>query len=71
MPSLDHWRQAIDHEAVRRGVFVNNTVDFWEWMQLKHYKRPSAEFSEAIANKIFDDMPFLIPAYQAYKKSGR
>jgi hypothetical protein len=65
MSQLDLWRQLIDDEAIKRGVFVNNTADFWQWMQLVHYKRPQAEFSEKIANEILDDMSMLVPKYLA------
>lgn len=65
MPSLALWHQLIDDEAVRRGVLVNNTAGFWEWMQLEYYKRPQAEFSERIASQILDDLPVLVPKYLA------
>lgn len=67
MPSLDLWRQMIDDAAVKEGLLVNNTPGFWQWMQLVHYKRPMAEFSEKIANDILDHIKPLVAGYQAWQ----
>lgn len=66
MPSLDLWRQLIDDAAIQNGVFVNNTQHFWEWMQRVHFKRPTTEFSEKIANEILDQIGPLVASYQAW-----
>jgi hypothetical protein len=67
MPSLDLWRQIIDDAAIRQGVFVNNTANFWEWMQVVHFKRPKSEFSEKIANEILDQIGPLVTAYHEWQ----
>lgn len=67
MPSLDMWRQLIDAEIVREGIFVNNTASFWQWLQVVHYHQPKLEFSEKLANEILDNVKTLVREYQAYK----
>lgn len=67
MPSLDMWRQAIDTEIIREGVFVNNTLNFWEWLQQVHYHQPKLEFSEKLANEILDNVKTLVKEFKAYK----
>lgn len=69
MPSLDLWRQMIDDAAIKHGVFVNNTENFWEWMQLVHFKRPKTEFSEKIANEILDQIGPLVTSYKAWQEA--
>lgn len=67
MPSLDMWRQLIDAEIVREGIFVNNTAGFWHWLQVVHYHQPKLEFSEKLANEILDNVKTLVKEYKAYK----
>lgn len=71
MPSLDLWRQAIDDAAIREGVFVNNTGDFWWWLQNVHYGMPKVDFSEKLAMEILDDIVPLVKAYRTWKEAKR
>lgn len=71
MPSLDMWRQLIDDAIIKEGVFVNNTLNFWEWLQTVHYHQPKLEFSEKLANEILDNVKPLVQEYQAYKTRGK
>lgn len=71
MPSLDLWRQLIDNEIIKEGVFVNNTLDFWAWLQVVYYHRPSLDFSEKLAGEILDNVKGLVKEYQAYKERMR
>lgn len=71
MPSLDMWRQAIDHAIVREGVLNNNTASFWQWLQEVHYHRPELEFSERLAEEILDNVKPLVKEYFAYKAKHR
>lgn len=67
MPSLDLWRQLIDDAIIKEGVFVNNTEDFWHWLQVVHYHEPRLDFSEKLAGEILDRIKPLVKEYQAYK----
>jgi hypothetical protein len=67
MPSLDLWKQLIDDAIIKEGVFVNNTEDFWSWLQVVYYHEPRLNFSEKLANEILDNLKGLVKAYKAYK----
>jgi len=67
MPSLELWKQLINEEIIKEGVFVNNTEDFWQWLQVVHYHDPRLEFSEKLALEILDQVKPLVREYQGYK----
>jgi len=67
MPSLDLWRQLIDDAIIKEGIFVNNTLGFWDWLQKVHYHQPNLEFSAKLANEILDNVKPLVAEYKAYK----
>lgn len=71
MPSLDLWRQAIDDAIVRQGILVNNTPEFWHWLQVVHYHQPKLDFSENLAMEILDNIKPLVADYNAYKARAR
>jgi hypothetical protein len=46
---------------------VNNTEDFWSWLQVVYYHEPRLNFSEKLAGEIMDNVKGLVKEYQAYK----